>query len=220
MENKEISVFGATGLIGGYILKILDKDPYYNRINVITRRSFSFKSNKVNIHVIDFSKKKLISKIIKNSNVVIASIGTTQQKVNGNKDDYRKIDYDILLNIAKACRDNNIQNFSFVSSCGANINSKNFYLNLKAEIENAVLDLDLNSTSIFRPSLLLGKRKEFRFGEKIAQLIIPLISFIMPSIYKPIEAKDLAKAIIQISKKTISGAKIYHYDDMINSREI
>ena len=220
MENKEISVFGATGLIGGYILKILDKDPYYNRINVITRRSFSFKSNKVNIHVIDFSKKKLISKIIKNSNVVIASIGTTQQKVNGNKDDYRKIDYDILLNIAKACRDNNIQNFSFVSSCGAKINSKNFYLNLKAEIENAVLDLDLNSTSIFRPSLLLGKRKEFRFGENIAQIIMPLISFMMPSSYKPIKAKDVAKAIIQISKKTISGAKIYHYDEMINSKEI
>ena len=220
MKNREISVFGATGLIGGHILEILEKDPYYNKINVISRRSLSIKSNKVNIHVIDFSKKKLISKIIKNSNVVIASIGTTQQKVNGNKDDYRKIDYDILLNIAKACRDNNIQNFSFVSSCGANINSKNFYLNLKAKIENAVLDLDLNSTSIFRPSLLLGKRKEFRFGEKIAQLIIPLISFIMPSIYKPIEAKDVAKAIIQISKKTISGVKIYHYDEMINSKEI
>ena len=162
----------------------------------------------------------LISKIIKNSNIVIASIGTTKHKVNGNKDNYRKIDYDILLNIAKSCKVNNIDNFSFVSSCGANIESKNFYLNLKAEIENAVLDLDLNSTSIFRPSLLLGKRKESRFGENIAQIIMPLISFMMPSIYKPIRAKDVAKAIIQISKKTISGVKIYHYDEMINSKEI
>ena len=220
MENREISVFGATGLIGGHILEILEKDSYYNKINVITRRSFSLKSNKVNIHVIDFSKKKLISKIIKNSNIVIASIGTTKHKVNGNKDNYRKIDYDILLNIAKSCKVNNIDNFSFVSSCGANIESKNFYLNLKAEIENAVLDLDLNSTSIFRPSLLLGKRKESRFGENIAQIIMPLISFMMPSIYKPIKAKDVAKAIIQISKKTISGVKIYHYDEMINSKEI
>ena len=107
-----------------------------------------------------------------------------------------------------------------LKSCGANIESKNFYLNLKAEIENAVLDLDLNSTSIFRPSLLLGKRKESRFGENIAQIIMPLISFMMPSIYKPIKAKDVAKAIIQISKKTISGVKIYHYDEMINSKEI
>ena len=220
MENREISVFGATGLIGGHILEILEKDPYYNKINVISRRSLSIESNKVNIHVIDFSKKKLISKIIKNSHIVIASIGTTQHKVNGNKNDYRKIDYDILLNIAKACKVNNVENFSFVSSCGANIESKNFYLNLKAEIENAVLDLDLNSTSIFRPSLLLGKRKEFRFGEKIAQIIMPLFSFMMPSSYKPIKAKDVAKAIIQISKKPISGVKIYHYDEMINSKEI
>ena len=49
---------------------------------------------------------------------------------------------------------------------------------------------------------------------------MPLISFMMPSSYKPIKAKDVAKAIIQISKKTISGAKIYHYDEMINSKEI
>ena len=59
--------------------------------------------------------------------MVIASIGTTQSKVNFNKTEYRKVDYDILLNIAKACKSNEASSFSFVSSAGANAKNKNFF---------------------------------------------------------------------------------------------
>jgi hypothetical protein len=110
-----------------------------------------------------------------------------------------------------------VKNFLFVSSSGADLNSNSFYLNLKGEIEDSVLGLKLPSTSVFRPSLLLGKRSENRFVEKIAQLIMPIISFLMPSIYKPIEAKYVAKSMVNISIKTIPGSKIYHYNEIINS---
>ena len=83
---------------------------------------------------------------------------------------------DILINIAKACKANNVENFSFVSSSGANENADGFYLKLKGQIEAAVLGLNLPSTSVFRPSLLMGKRKENRFGERLAQLVMPIFS--------------------------------------------
>ena len=133
----------------------------------------------------------------------------------GNKESYRKIDFDIIYNIAKACKKSNVENFSFVSSSGANIKSNNFYLNLKGEIENSILNLNLSSTSVFRPSLLLGKRKEKRYGEKIAQLIMPFLSFLMPSKYKPIKAALVAKSMVNISKSIQPGFKIYHYKEII-----
>jgi len=214
MKSKEVTLFGATGLIGSSILEILINDIYFHKINIVTRNPFSLNHKKISVHVIDFSDTKAISKTVRNSDIVYASIGTTQTKVKGDKKAYRKIDYDILFNIAKVCKENNVENFSFVSSSGAAIKSKNFYLNLKGEIENSVLNLNLPSTSIFRPSLLLGKRKEIRFGEKIAQLIMPMLSFLMPSKYKPISAVFVARSMVNISKTVHPGSQVYHYKEI------
>ena len=215
MKLKEVTLFGGTGLIGSLLLDILIKDNDYHKINVVTRKSISLSHKKIKIHIIDFSNSKSYSQTLRNSQIVFASIGTTQSKVKGNKESYRKIDFDIIYNIAKACKKNNIENFSFVSSSGANIKSNNFYLNLKGEIENSILNLNLSSTSVFRPSLLLGKRKEKRYGEKIAQLIMPFLSFLMPSKYKPIKAALVAKSMVNISKSIQPGFKIYHYKEII-----
>ena len=215
MKLKEVTLFGGTGLIGSLLLDILIKDNDYHKINVVTRKSISLSHKKIKIHIIDFSDSKSYSQTLRNSQIVFASIGTTQSKVKGNKESYRKIDFDIIYNIVKACKENNVENFSFVSSSGANIKSNNFYLNLKGEIENSILNLNLSSTSIFRPSLLLGKRKEKRYGERIAQLIMPFLSFLMPSKYKPIKAALVAKSMVNISKSIQPGFKIYHYKEII-----
>lgn len=215
--NKTVALFGSTGLIGSEILKLLINDDNYETINVITRKKVNIKSKKIKNHIIDFSNPEDYKKVIKKGNVIIASIGTTQSKVNFNKKDYRKVDYDILLNIAKACKCNQASSFCFVSSAGANEKSKNFYLGLKGEIENSIMHLGLKTCLIFRPSLLIGKRNEFRFGETIAQKIMPIFSFLMKSNYKPIKAIDVAKSIVNESKKISYGNKIYHYSEMIKN---
>ena len=215
MKSKEVTLFGSTGLIGSLLLDILIEDNDYHKINVVTRKPISLNHKKIKIHIIAFSDSKSYSQTLRNSQIVFASIGTTQSKVKGNKESYRKIDFDIIYNIAKACKKSNVENFSFVSSSGANIKSNNFYLNLKGEIENSILNLNLSSTSVFRPSLLLGKRKEKRYGEKIAQLIMPFLSFLMPSKYKPIKAALVAKSMVNISKSIEPGFKIYHYKEII-----
>ena len=214
MKSKEVTLFGGTGLIGSLLLNILIEDNDYHKINVVTRKPISLSHKKIKIHIIDFSDSKSYSQTLRNSQIVFASIGTTQSKVKGNKESYRKIDFDIIYNIAKACKENDIENFSFVSSSGANIKSNNFYLNLKGEIENSILNLNLSSTSVFRPSLLLGKRKEKRYGEKVAQLIMPCLSFLTPSKYKPIRAELVAKSMVNISKSIQPGFKIYHYKEI------
>tara|TARA_B100000963_G_scaffold359998_1_gene389196 strand:+ start:2455 stop:3108 length:654 start_codon:yes stop_codon:yes gene_type:complete len=214
--NKTVTLFGSTGLIGGEILKLLINDNYYENINIITRKKVKVESKKIKNYTIDFANPEEYKKVIKKGNVIIASIGTTQSKVNFNKTEYRKIDYDIHLNIAKACKSNGASSFSFVSSAGANSKSKNFYLKLKGDIENSIVQLGLESCLIFRPSLLLGKRKEFRFGEIIAQKFIPLISFLMKSDYKPIKANYVAKSILNETKKKMKGCKVYHYNDILS----
>ena len=211
-----ITLFGSTGLIGNEILKLLEKDDYFKNINVISRREIKLISKKSKLKLIDFSNYDDYLTAIESSDIVLAAIGTTQSKVNFNKKKYVDIDLGIVSKIAKACKEKKVKHFSFVSSAGADKKNKSFYLKLKGQIEEEVKSYKLNSSSVYRPSLLLGKRSESRYGEQLAQFIIPLISFLMPSDYKPIKAFKVAKAMVNESKKYNSGFKIFHYDQILN----
>jgi len=216
MKFKQVTLFGATGLIGSYLLEFLLKDSDIHLINVVGRNPFHLQHDKINNIVIDFEDVSSISNSITGSEAVFVSIGTTMSKVNGDKIKYKSVDFDIIFNIANACKQKNINQFIYVSSLGANANSSNFYLRLKGEIDEAVAKLNLNSTSVFRPSVLLGKRNESRPGEKIMQFVMPLLDFMIPSNSKAIKAEDVAKSMLNTTKNYKTGLHIYQYSQIID----
>ena len=216
MKFKQVTLFGATGLIGSYLLKFLLKDSDIHLINLVGRKPFHLQHDKINNIVIDFEDFSSILNSVSGSEIVFVSIGTTMSKVNGDKQKYKSVDFDIIFNIAKACKQKNVRQLIYVSSLGANSNSSNFYLRLKGEIDEAIAELNLNSTSVFRPSVLLGKRNESRPGEKILQLVMPLLEFIIPSDSKAIKADDVAKSMLNNSKNYRSGFHIFQYNQIKN----
>src|SRR5690606_38585896 len=103
-----------------------------------------------------------------------------------------------------------------VSPVGADSKSKNFYLKLKGEVEDKIREMNIESVSVFRPTMLLGKRKEFRFAEEVTTAISAPVSFLFPSKYKPVKAEIVARAMITASKRAAPGFNVYHYKEMIN----
>jgi uncharacterized protein YbjT (DUF2867 family) len=197
-------------------LKFLLKDSDIHLINLVGRKPFHLQHDKINNIVIDFEDFSSILNSVSGSEIVFVSIGTTMSKVNGDKQKYKSVDFDIIFNIAKACKQKNVRQLIYVSSLGANSNSSNFYLRLKGEIDEAIAELNLNSTSVFRPSVLLGKRNESRPGEKILQFVMPLLDFIIPSDSKAIKAEDVAKSMLNNSKNYKSGFHIFQYNQIKN----
>lgn len=195
------TVIGATGLIGGYLLELLLKDDHFDSVRVLVRRPFVADHPKLEKKLVDFTDAESFRLALEGCDVVFCSIGTTQKKVKGDKEAYRKIDYDITVNAARFSKLNGCETFVFVSSVGASSKSKNFYLKLKGEIEDAVRSVGLKHVHIMRPSLLTGDRKEFRLSEKIAQWVIPVFSFLLPKKYRPVKAKDVAAEMARIAKK-------------------
>ena len=197
---KKVVVFGSTGLTGRQLIKILNKDTNFQDILLISRRKIDNLDKKFKIVIThDFSIKNL-SKLLKGCDVVFSLIGTTQKKVNWDKKKYRDIDFEINYNIASASKKNFVRKLILVSSSGASLKSQNFYLKLKAEIESEISKLEIKNFVALRPSLLLGQRKEFRFFEKISQLLMPMMSFILPNEYKPVSAFKVAKTMVDVSK--------------------
>ena len=214
MKNKTATLIGATGLIGSHLLELLQKDSEFSQINVLVRRPMTFTSPIVKTVVIDFSNLESFKLGISESDVIFCAIGTTNKKMKGNTDEYRKIDFDIPLNAAKLGLETGCDKFVFVSAFGANSKSTNFYLKLKGETEDALSDLNISSLLLFRPSLLLGKRKEFRLGEIMGRLFMVPISFLIPTRMRPIKAHWVAKSMLEATKKETTGVNIYHYNEM------
>ena len=214
MSEKIATLIGATGLVGGELLSLLLDDDYFGKVRILIRRPFTMNHPKLERKLVDFSDADSLLVALDESDVVFCAVGTTFKKVKGDKEVYRKVDYDIPVHIAQYCKIMNCKTYILVSAVGADRKSRNFYLKLKGEAEEIVKKVGIESTYIMRPSMLLGMRNEFRLGERIATPLINKISFLLPSKYKPIEARDVAKAMLAASKKHERGYFICEYQRM------
>src|SRR5215831_11136289 len=189
MTEKIATLVGATGLIGGELLKLLLNDNYFDKVRILVRRPFTLEHAKLEKKLVDFNDADSLLVALDGSYAIFVAVGTTQKKVKGDKTAYRKVDYDIPVNIARYCKMVGCKNFVLVSSVGANAKSNNFYLKLKGEVENEIMKMEIASVHIMQPSMLLGKRSESRPLEKVGQPMMKVFSFLLPAKYKPIEAK-------------------------------
>ena len=215
MARKTATLIGATGLIGSQLLQQLIDDTDFRKIKVLVRRPFKFVHPKIELIQLDFADEVAYQAAIAGSDVVFCSVGTTLKQVNSDMVAYRKIDYDIPVNAARFCVATGCPKFLLVSSIGANSQSSNFYLKLKGEVEEKVGGLGIPSVAIFRPSMLLGQRAEFRLGEKVGQVLMGVLGFMIPKPYKAIDVKMVAKAMIAVAKKETSGLEFYTYAEML-----
>jgi len=208
------TLIGATGLIGSYLRNELLKDPFYDTVKILIRKPLDISHPKLEKKIVDFNDSDSLLVAIDNSDVVFCAVGTTQRKVRGDKEAYRKVDYDIHVKAARFSKMTGSETFVLVSSVGANSKSNNFYLKLKGEVEDAVKAIGLRSVHIMRPSMLLGDRKEFRLGEKIGKLLMTALSFLLPPKYKPVHGMKVATAMLNAAKENKEGFFVYEYREI------
>jgi len=197
---KTAIIFGSTGLVGNHLLNLLLNDDDYSKIKIFVRSEYHIINPK--IEIIKF---------------VFFSIGTTKKETSDNNE-YRRVEYDIPVKIAQIAKKNKINSFLYVSSIGSTPKTKNSYLKNKGDVEEVLKNLNFPHLSIIRPSLLLGSRKKFRFGEFFAQKTFKNLSFLFQGFlkqFKPIDAKNVAKAMLVISKNNFEN--IYFNSDYLQT---
>jgi uncharacterized protein YbjT (DUF2867 family) len=217
MHRKTAVVLGATGLIGQQLVQELLQNEFFSKVRILVRRPLNLNHPKADVQVVNFNDEKDIAARIDIGDVIFCCMGTTRKKVKGNRTEYRKVDYDIPIITARLGIQHGFNQFLIVSAIGANPLAANFYLQLKGCIEEDVTALPFESIHIFRPSILLGKREEFRLGEEMGKGFMKAISFLLLGgwrKYRPIAAADVAKAMVAAANKEIAGVHMYEYDQM------
>ncbi|WP_153797547.1 NAD(P)H-binding protein [Foetidibacter luteolus] len=218
MQPLTAVVLGATGFIGEYLVNELLHDEQFASVKALVRRDVAAPHPKLQAIVIDFNNPEEMRSHIGKADCLFCCIGTTAKKVKGDEAAYRKVDFDIPVYAAQLASQAGIEAYMLVSAVGANAQSRNFYLRLKGEVEDAVSAAGIGSLGIFRPSVLLGGRKEFRLGESAGKVLMRITSFLLRgslSKYRAIEGLTVAKAMVAAAKQHQPGTHVYLYDDMV-----
>ncbi len=212
---KTAILFGASGFVGSYLLEDLLNDSDYSKVIVVVRKDLNIKHPKLETIIGDYqSLPALKSKLV--ADEIFIAIGTTKAKT-PDKTLYYQIDHDYPVLAAQMVKENGGKSVFLVSAVGANATSGVFYIKLKGETERDIEAIGFDHTHIFRPSLIMGNRNENRTTESIFMKIWSVINPVLIgglNKYKGIDAKNIAKAMIQAAKKPSGKVKIYYFREM------
>lgn len=199
-------VAGSTGLIGSQLLDLLLADGYYDKIIALSRKSLPVSHARLENVLIDLHSLDKLSTL--KADDVFCCLGTTLKQA-GSKEAFKRVDYEYPLQVAKSLKSNGAKKFLLVSALGANKSSRIFYNEVKGLVEETIGNLGYDSYHIFRPSLLIGPRKEARAGEDAAKIFYSLFGFLIPKKYKGIESVKVARAMMTEAKSDKTGLQIY-----------
>jgi uncharacterized protein YbjT (DUF2867 family) len=210
-------VAGGTGLVGGCLLHELVKSKRYDRIVAVVRQlpAVSVLPSAVEAVAVDFDNLGRLSPFPVDD--VFSCLGTTIGKA-GSKEAFRRIDHGYPFAFGQWGRAVGARQLLLVSSVAADPASPNFYLRVKAELEEGLGTLGYASLHIFRPGMLFGDRKESRPAERIGIGVAKAVGWaLIGSLrkYRGIEAARVARAMSRCAAEGIPGKHIYHFDEIV-----
>ena len=199
---SQVLLTGATGLVGGHLLRMLLNAPDIKSIAAPTRRPLSDISGVFNPH--DPQLTDALAQVVDPVEIVFCCLGTTRREA-GSKEAFVHADYTLVIDTALVGKRLGAQHMLVVSAMGANAHSPFFYNRVKGEMEEALIAQQWPRLTIARPSMLVGEREKKRAGET---LLAPLFS-LLPGNLKSIDARDVAGALLaEALSPTHEGVRI------------
>lgn len=206
-----ILLAGATGLVGGEVLKLALTDERVSRVVAPTRRALP-PHPRLDNPVTDM-KHLTGGESWWRVDAVICTLGTTIRKA-GSQAAFREVDHDLPLLIAKYCREQGARSYALTSSIGANAGSGNFYLRTKGETERDLEAFGYPSLTILRPSVIEGKRQESRPLERLSIGVLKALRPLVPRRYRVISAERIAAKLLECALVTAPGRGVCESEEI------
>jgi len=209
-SSKTALIIGATGLVGNLLTHRLAESSAYEKVKILVRHSVGWQHPRLQEVQYDFDHP---NGLLVQADDIFCCLGTTINKA-GSREAFRKVDYQYPIDTAQLALNNGAQQFLLVSAMGSDVNSRFFYNRVKGEVERDLIALHFPATLIFRPSLLLGDRKEFRLGERFGEAIMKLFNPLIPARYKGVRAESVANGMLQTAQQHLAGTHVFDSDQL------
>jgi len=185
---------GATGLVGGHLLRLLLADDTWERVVSVGRREVDVRDPKL----VQLPATLPDVGVLPPVDDAFCALGTTIKKA-GSQDAFRAIDHDAVLAVATAARQAGATSFLHVTAMGASARSRVFYNRVKGETERDVAALGIPTTVAFRPSIIDGDRPESRPGEHVSLAVMRTLAPVLGP-FRPTRAEDIALAMLRVAR--------------------
>lgn len=205
-------VAGASGLVGGALVRQLVSDASYARTVALTRRPLGDLPAAVAQEVVDFDALDAVPA----ADDVFITLGTTIKKA-GSQEAFARVDHDMVIAVARTARAAGASRLFVVTAMGADASSSIFYNRVKGQVEADLRGLDYPTTWIFRPSLITGDRPESRAGEAVASFFMAGLKHVMVGglrKYRPIAGETIARAMRAAAHETRPGFHVLLSDEI------
>jgi uncharacterized protein YbjT (DUF2867 family) len=217
-ETRRVLLVGATGVIG---MRVMQEcvGRFDVRLIALTRREAPMpKGARMEMLVADPAEwEQSIATVAPDA--VICALGTTWRKAGGGEVAFRAVDEDLVLRVAKAAKAAGVSNFVLISSVGADMASRAFYLRVKAEVETALRKLRFHRLDILRPGLLRGPRSgDRRPAERLAILFSPLMNLFLHGNrrrFRAIDARLVARGALEGAREKARGTFVHEHDAIL-----
>lgn len=203
-------IVGSTGLVGGHLLGHLLRDAVYDRVTALVRRHQAEPHLRLVEHVVDFERLFETAGDWEADDLYLC-LGTTMAAA-GSREAFRRVDHHYTLEVARLARERGARRLGLVSSIGAEVGARSFYMRVKGETERDVEALGYASVHLLRPSLLLGERALRRRGEAMGGAVTRAMSWAMVGAlrkYRPIPAERVAAAMMAAVVEGTPGRHVY-----------
>jgi uncharacterized protein YbjT (DUF2867 family) len=202
---------GSTGLIGRALLPLLLASPRYAQVHALVRRPAADlpASPKLQVQVVDFESLPALPK----ADDVFIALGTTI-KVAGSQAAFRQVDFDAVVNTARASRQAGATALAVVSALGADATSQLFYNRVKGEMQDAITVLGFDSVVILQPSLLLGDRTALGQPVRAGEVWGARLMGWLPRSVRPIPATRVAEGMLRALASPTPGIQVLRSGDL------
>ena len=202
---------GATGLVGRELLPLLLDDGDIEEVVVLSRRPLATPHPKLQQGIVAFDQ--LQNFVLPPVDDFYCCLGTTIRQA-GSREAFREVDVVYPVTIARMALAAGATRCFFVSAMGADPKSRVFYNQMKGELEEELMRLELRTVYAFRPSLLAGDRTEFRAAERVALALALPLSFLLPPRIRPIAAADVARVMHTCGRRSETGRFVLPSDEI------
>ena len=174
-------VLGATGAVGRHIVESLIDNHEIQEIHVFVHRQVTYTSPKVIVHIVNFDEPREWAHLV-TGDILFSAMGTNRKQA-GSKEAQWTVDYTYQYEMARVAAQNGVKKYGF------------FYMSMKGQLEEVVLELPFEAIVIVRPATLI--REEPKLVERISCAVLGVINkarVLMSQ--EPVKTADVAKVLV------------------------
>ena len=215
-HRVSIIMMGATGAVGGEVLKNLLESAHIEKLTLLGRRVLpTVTASFVAQHIIDISDPTTYQTHVAKHDVAICTLGIGEPSKTS-KENFIKIDKTAVIDFAKVCKAQGVQHFELLASVGISSKSASFYLRTKGELVDELKALNFERLSIFKPSMILTPTNRYGISQAITLAVWPKLKpllFAGLRKYRGVKVANLGKAMAMNIWEEKQGYEELVWDD-------